>query len=80
MNAKGSTTKERPVRACCKAIGKASGLDTLRQVNRLRGLLAILEEVGPPATPPNGFAALPRSDAGPPTFANVMQVIERRSR
>ena len=52
----------------------------LRQVNRLRGLLAILEDCGAPLVPVERVALGPKSDAEPPTFAEMMAVIERRRR
>ncbi len=52
----------------------------LRQVNRLRGLLAILEECGASEAPVERVALGPKSDSEPPTFAEMMAVIERRRR
>ncbi len=52
----------------------------LRQVNRLRGLLAILEDCGASEVPVERVALGPVSDAEPPTFAEMMAVIETRRR
>ena len=52
----------------------------LRQVNRLRGLLAILGDCGASEVPVERVALGPVSDAEPPTFEYMMAVIERRRR